>query len=200
MDLTTEAAPLLNPQRLWTRAEVMAAPCPVPAQAGVYAWYFKHVPPGVPTNGCVTSHGATLLYVGISPGRPPSNGRPESKESLRKRIRYHYNGNAEGSTLRLTLGCLLRSELETELRRVGSGTRFTFAHREAALSDWMTENAFVVWLPTTRQCEIEEALIASIALPLNLDQNRHHPFHSTLSLCRREARARAKDLPVWSPA
>ena len=46
---------------------------------------------------------------------------------MRERIRYHYQGNAEGSTLRLTLGCLLSEELDIELRRVGSGKRMTFA-------------------------------------------------------------------------
>ena len=39
------------------------------------------------------------------------------------RIRYHFRGNAEGSTLRLTLGCLLIKPLGIELRRVGSGKR-----------------------------------------------------------------------------
>jgi hypothetical protein len=37
-------------------------------------------------------------------------------------VRYHYRGNTAGSTLRLTLGCLLG----LELRRVGSGKRMTF--------------------------------------------------------------------------
>ena len=46
---------------------------------------------------------------------------------MRERIPYHYQGNAEGSTLRLTLGCLLSEELDIELRRVGSGKRMTFA-------------------------------------------------------------------------
>ncbi|WP_386143941.1 GIY-YIG nuclease family protein [Streptomyces yanii] len=42
-----------------------------------------------------------------------------STQNLRTRVRYHYRGNAAGSTLRLTLGCLLG----LELRRVGSGKR-----------------------------------------------------------------------------
>ena len=46
---------------------------------------------------------------------------------MRERIPYHYQGNAEGSTLRLTLGCPLSEELDIELRRVGSGKRGTFA-------------------------------------------------------------------------
>ena len=52
---------------------------------------------------------------------------------MRERIRYHYQGNAEGSTLRLTLGCLLSEELDIELQRVGSGKRMTFAEGEGIL-------------------------------------------------------------------
>ncbi|MFF3911407.1 GIY-YIG nuclease family protein [Streptomyces sp. NPDC001848] len=54
-----------------------------------------------------------------------------STQNLRKRVRYHYRGNAAGSTLRLTLCCLLG----LELRRVGSGNRLTFGKSgEASLS------------------------------------------------------------------
>jgi hypothetical protein len=45
-----------------------------------------------------------------------------SRQSLRTRIRYHFRGNAAGSTLRLSLGCLLG----LALRRVGSGARMTY--------------------------------------------------------------------------
>ncbi|MET8121086.1 GIY-YIG nuclease family protein [Micromonospora sp. NPDC005189] len=67
-----------------------------------------------------------LLYVDISPKAPPGNGRPPSRQTIRGRIRYHYRGNAAGSTLRLTLGSLLAGELGIGLRRVGSGNRLTF--------------------------------------------------------------------------
>jgi len=38
-DLAPQADVLLNPARLWTRAEVLVRPCPVPREPGVYAWY-----------------------------------------------------------------------------------------------------------------------------------------------------------------
>jgi hypothetical protein len=66
-----ETAALLTPTKLWTRTEVLARPCPVPASAGVYAWFFDSCPQGVPTEGLVRSVGLALLYVGISP-KPPS--------------------------------------------------------------------------------------------------------------------------------
>jgi hypothetical protein len=197
-DLVAEPglAPLLAPRRLWTRAEVLARDCPVPRLPGVYAWYFRAVPPGVPTDGCLHVDDATLLYVGISPKRPPTNGKPPSRQRLCHRIRYHLRGNAAGSTLRLTLGCLLVAELGIELRRVGSGGRRTFADGEARLSAWLDAYARVVWLPAEEPWHLEQRLIGALALPLNLEHNERHPFHATLSAARRRAKERAEEQPI----
>ncbi|MER6975144.1 GIY-YIG nuclease family protein [Nocardioides sp. NPDC000445] len=189
------AAHLLNPSRLWTREEALARPSAVPATGGVYAWYFSDLP-GVPTAGCVTARGHTLLYVGISPSRPPANGRPASRQTLRTRVRYHYRGNAYGSTLRLTLGALLADQIGLTLRRVGSGTRLTFSDGEALLSDWMSSHARVCWIEDSAPWVLEHALIRDLVLPLNLDQNAHSPFRVELSTARAVQRARAKELPV----
>lgn len=135
--LVEAVSPLLAPLHLFTREEVLMRPSPVPASAGVYAWYFNKVPDGVPIQGCHTFEGHTLLYVGISPKKPSADGLTMSRQSLRTRIRYHYRGNAYGSTLRLTLGSLLAPELGIRLRRVGSGTRLTFSAGEGTLSEWM---------------------------------------------------------------
>ncbi|RYH13084.1 MAG: hypothetical protein EON57_02620 [Alphaproteobacteria bacterium] len=181
---------LLNPDRVYRGSEALAKPCLVPASPGVYAWWFRDTL-HVPTQGCVQHDDLTLLYVGISPKAQAPNGRT-SRQSLRTRVRYHYRGNAEGSTLRLTLGCLLG----LPLRRVGSGTRRTFAEREAELSQWMEENAFVSWVGTSEPWLPETEIIATTSLPLNLDQNRSHAFHAELSQLRREAKASAAALPI----
>jgi hypothetical protein len=44
----------------------------------------------------------------------------------------------------------------------------------------------------------ERRLIASVNLPLNLDQNRHHPFHQQLTQIRADARTTARTLPIVS--
>ena len=132
---------LLKPERLWSRREVLSTPSPVPRQPGVYAWYFREIPPYVPLIHCHSYDSHTLLYVGISPKEPPRNGSSPSKQKLFDRVRYHYRGNAEGSTLRLTLGCLLSEKLGIQLRRVGSGNRMSFSGGEHILSQWMEENA-----------------------------------------------------------
>jgi hypothetical protein len=189
---------LVGPARLWSRAEVLAPPSPVPSRPGVYGWYFKELPWPIDTSQCVTWDGSTLLYGGIAPKAPPANGRPASQQTLRKRIRYHYRGNAAGSTLRLTLGCLLAERLGIQLRRVGSGRRLTFAAGEARLSAWMADNAYVTWVETERPWLAELRLIASVNLPLNLDQNCQHAFHQQLTQVRADARRAARTLPVVS--
>lgn len=169
----------------WGDLKVEAGlPRPVP---GIYVWFFKSIPPGVPTDGCTQREGMTLLYMGISPDSPTSQG------TLRNRIRFHYTQHAEGSTLRLTLGCLLEKELGTLLRRVGR--RMTFGPHEVRLSEWMKENAAVAWVKHDKPWMVERELIRTLNLPLNIEGNEHHPFCATLRAIRDRARKRGKDLP-----
>ncbi|WDV54556.1 hypothetical protein PV963_31435 [Streptomyces coeruleorubidus] len=178
-----EATALTRPDRLWSAPEVLLRPSPVPAVAGVYGWHFKQAPHH-------DLDAERLLYVGIAP-RYMANRI--STQNLRKRVRYHYRGNAAGSTLRLTLGCLLGFEL----RRVGSGKRMTFGEAgEATLSHWMAENARVCWIEQEEPWAMESELISHLDLPLNLDQNHHNAFHGRLKNLRAKARQRARELPI----
>jgi hypothetical protein len=186
----------MAPRRVFSRAEVLARPSPVPAMPGVYGWWFRRWPSLVTADGCCRHQGLALLYAGISPDRPPANGRPPSTQTLAARIRYHYTGNAEGSTLRKTLGCLLAGDLEIELRRVGSGNRMTFGAGEQVLSAWMAENAFVSWTVRKAPWQLEDDLIAGLDLPLNLQGNRNNAFHPVLTGIRRRCVERARALPV----
>jgi hypothetical protein len=187
---------LLEPRRLWGREEVIGArPSPVPKTAGVYAWYFRQVPGDIDTSRCHVQAGIPLLYVGIAPKKPYADRR-RSKATLHQRVRDHHTRDAEGSTLRLTLGCLLSAELGIELRRVGSGTRRTFSTGEQLLSSWMDANAFVCWTEHPEPSTLEEELIAICDLPLNLDQNQRNAFHPELSAVRRAAKERAAQLPI----
>ncbi len=204
------AGSLLKPARLWTRSELLSRPCPVPKTPGIYAWYFRHLLPPDAISSCHRSGEFSLLYVGIAPTAPRATGKSlnpqrstinfrKSTQTLRRRIQYHVRGNAEGSSLRLSLGCLLAEQLGLELRRVGSGTRMTFDPKEQLLSNWLETNARVTWLEHPEPWFLETELIQSVSLPLNLDQNSTHPFFSTLSALRAQARARARDLPILLP-
>lgn len=188
---------LLSPNRLVTRAEVLGTPCPVPKCPGVYAWYFDEIPEGVPTENSHRALGHILLYVGISPSAPPTNGAAPSRQTLWSRVRYHYRGNAFGSTLRLTLGCLLADRLSIQLRRVGSGKTRTFTNPgEQALDAWMARHAKVVWMPVERPWEVEAQLIRTLSLPLNIQDNAMHPYCSALRNIRRLASEQALALPI----
>lgn len=150
------------------------------AAAAVYGWHF-----GKPPHPDLDA--GRLLYVGIAP-RYMANRT--STQHPRKRVRYHYRGNAAGSTLRLTLGCLLG----LELRRVGSGKRMTFGKvGEATLSQWVADNARVCWLEQDEPWTLESQLISQLDLPLNADQNA---FHGRLKDLQAQARQRARELPI----
>jgi hypothetical protein len=145
----------------------------------------------VPTDGCLVVDGLTLLYVGISPDRA---GMPNSRQNLRSRICYHFRGNAEGSTLRRTLGALLQEQSGFPLRRLGSGRRITLTHAgEQWLDRWMDENAFVTWVEHPESWTEE---LADLSCPLNLSGNGHHPFSARLSKIRGDALRRARDMPI----
>jgi len=182
---------LLCSAKLYTWEDLRRDDTLPPSTAGVYAWFFKSIPPKVPPEGCFKRQGRALLYVGISPGRRGS------RETLNSRLRFHYQGHAEGSTLRLTLGCLLESQLGTVLRR--SGKRLMFGAAEEQLSEWMAENAAVTWVETSTPRPLEEHLFRTLDLPLNIEGNRSHPFCDQLRAIRDKARTRAEKLPNIKP-
>ena len=102
---------LTKPPILFSRSAVLSKPCPVPPEWGVYAWFFKEIPGNVPTDGCISKDGMTLLYVGISPDKV---GKPNSRQNLRKRITNHYNHHHLSRKNRRTCvhGLLLLSSLK----------------------------------------------------------------------------------------
>jgi len=190
-EVVPDVSALLLPEHRWSRDEVLSRPSPVPAKKGVYAWYFREVPSGVPVAAHLKHNGYALLYVGIAPDKRRMDGKP-SQERLRARIRFHFEGNAEGSTLRLSLGCLLG----LELRRVGSGRRRTFGKGEKRLSEWMELNAFVAWIEHSQPWTVEKYLIEELSPPLNLKDNEANPFYPTLCQLRKDTRANADKLEV----
>jgi hypothetical protein len=193
-ELTSER--LLKPERLWSRAEILTRPCPIPSEPGIYAWYFRRIPPVVPIDRCHIFDGMPLLYVGISPSPPPANGGKPSQQNLRKRLKNnHYKGDAYSSTLRLTLGCILEKELSITLRIPGPfSRRMTFgSDGERKLSEWMGEHTRIACVACQNPWDVEEALIERLSLPLNLDQNGRHAFRATLRAIRSDARRRARE-------
>lgn len=110
-------------------------------------------------------------------------------------------GNAEFSTLRFSLGCLLASELNIILT-VDARKRMSFGTGEDTLSSWMQDNALVVWAQRANPWEVEGELIRRVSLPLNLEHNKQHQFRNRLSAIRKKARADAKtkNLRLFQPS
>ena len=160
----------------------------LPSKPGLYAWYFRGLPAPVSTEVCHARGDFCLCYVGVAP-QAPRLGKPPSKTTLRRRIlSHHFNGNASASTLRLSLGVLLG----LRLRAIGSTGRLTFGTSEACLSRWIEANARVVVHCFEEPWRIEAGVIAALATPLNLRDNRTHGFHATLSAMRQAAKASAR--------
>jgi hypothetical protein len=74
--------------------------------------------------------------------------------------------------------------------------RLTFAAGEERLSQWMEENARVVWHVCEEPWKLEEKLIAAVNLPLNLNMNTANAFYPVLSELRRAAKPKARALPI----
>jgi hypothetical protein len=188
----------------YTRDDVFVDPGPVPAESGAHGWWFREIPGGIDVSGCEQRDGWTLLYVGISPGPPRTDGKPQHPQDLRKRIRYHFgsrNASADGSTLRKSLGVLLGEQLGFELRRIGSGKRQTFAGGEAALTRWMADNATVSWVLHPEPWFLEAKLLNALDLPLNIQDNDRNAFAPELKRLRKEAAVKAGKMRVlaeWS--
>ncbi|MDF0531667.1 hypothetical protein P0W64_19200 [Tsukamurella sp. 8F] len=185
--------------RPFSCVEVLARPCPVPAVSGVYGWWFDVLPSEVmDSSRCETQDGLTLLYAGISPRAPSTRTNPQT---IRDRIKNHFDGTASTSTLRLSLGCLLAAELDIglQLRRPRTAAtsapakkpRRDFGAGEQVLSAWMAEHAFVSWIEDPEPWVREGELIKGLDLPLNLQGNRSNPFYPELKRARAELTARA---------
>jgi hypothetical protein len=177
---------------------LIARPCPAPTVAGVYAWFFSQLPAGIDAGSCYVVDGWTLLYVGISPKEPPTNGRPPSRSTLRQRLRTHFAGNAAGSTLRKTLGCLLADELGIALRRVGSGDRYTLTNPgEQRLDAWMANHCRVAWHEVADPWRLEREILASgLPLPLNIRDNPCLAHTGVVQAARASAMRAADALPI----
>lgn len=186
---------LLRPTKFVMRRDVVFDRSAIPDSPGVYGWYFDDIPPGLDQIDVHRHGGRALLYVGISPRRPPVSGK--MPRTLRQRVvGDHCTGNAEGSTLRLTLGCLLAGTLGFKLRRVGSGKRLTFTNPgEQALDDWLDRHAYLTFREHPEPWVVEEAILRSV-IPLPLNIQGRIGQGSAISKIRAAARAEARSLPI----
>jgi hypothetical protein len=192
-DCDDAASRLLNPDALFTVASLRDKPALIPAVGGVYAWWFSKIPPRVCIDGTKIVAGRHLLYVGISP-RKPSSTEQAATRTLRDRLLNHCRGPIGSSTLRRTLATLLASDLALRIGRLPSGRIGMPAEDETILTDWMSENARLNWVTSITPWEVEEHLIKTVRLPLNI-RGSSDPFAKVLSKLRSQAGQRPDNVP-----
>lgn len=158
----------------------------VPTAAGIYAWWSTS-PDALPSlpPAAVDGVEAWLLYIGIAPSRPGS------RQTLRGRVcGNHLRGNVSGSTFRLSLAALLWEQEGWPPSRRGSRALLS-PQGNQALSTWQADHLRVSWAKCAAPWEAERAIIKQLGPPLNLAQNRSHPFSWTLSEARQRFRSAA---------
>jgi hypothetical protein len=155
----------------------------VPDEPGVYAWFFRPVPPRVPWTDCFGRNGYRLLYVGIAP-RHRVSGKDRTRRTLRERMKNHLRGSISSSTLRISLAALLKGQKRILTERTPRGS-VRIGEHEDKVTSWMVSSGSVVWLQHSRPWEIEAQLMGMYSLPLNIKGNRDHPFAHELRLLRR---------------
>ncbi|MBF4622599.1 hypothetical protein ITJ39_15690 [Clavibacter sp. VKM Ac-2542] len=160
-----------------------------PKQMGVYGWWFEPGCLPTPVLPHPTADGFELLYVGIAPRKPAAAGS-SSKSQLRARLASHAKKDASRSTLRLTLGVLLSDELG--LTAGMQKGRVTWGPvGEQALTAWMQQHARIGWVADDTPWLVEEELLRSVPLPLNIS-GKDGAFTQSLALRRQQARLIAR--------
>jgi hypothetical protein len=182
---TVTANCILHPRSIHRPTEVNKAPL----QKGIYGWLFTPGSLPVPDAPYAHTDGFELMYVGIAPKKPGTNGK-ESASRLRPRLTAHSQRDASRSTLRLTLGALLAEELSLSLGlhkgRLNWGT-----DGEARLTRWIVSNARVAWAENPTPWDVEDELLAHATLALNID-GRTDAFSRELKDRRDQARSAAR--------
>ena len=156
-------------------AKLLRDPNLLPETAGVYLAYFRHEAGLLAatqqihhSNDLPTKLGEfDLLYLGAS------------EDSIRGRILSHLKGDSRVSSLRRTVGVLLREQLSLSLRGADRAN-FHFGDGEARLSGWIVENSAFAFIETKDAFRLEKFLIQMLGPPLNLSHRRRHPFARTI--------------------
>lgn len=185
-DFSLTAVQILHPHLIHSPAEMNKAP----TKKGVYGWLFTPGSLPVPDASYAHTDGFELMYVGIAPKRPSTNGK-ESASRLRSRLTTHAKKDASRSTLRLTLGVLLVEELNLSLG-IHKGRLNWGTDGEVRLSRWINANARVAWAENQTPWVVEDELLAHAPLALNID-GRTDAFSQELKDRRDEARRTARN-------
>jgi len=145
-----------------------------PNKSGVYFWYISKQGAtrlGIEVKDCLNKDDKYLVYIGLA-------------KNLNQRLDWHYNDKHSPSsiksgfvsTLRQTLSALLVGEMVTAKPIVDK-----FLREEMEVEYEVCDNYF----------ERELEIINSFNLPLNLKNNKHHPFYKFLKEARKQSKVKS---------
>jgi hypothetical protein len=161
---------------------------PMPVVPGCYILFFRsHATPDLSMD---ISFRNDVVYVG------------KSESSIEKRVHNSHllSGKSGSSTLRRSLGALLRDKLHLEPRPRSANPVDTKRFRnykfddasEQRLSEWISRNILGAAVPSATPLATENALIAALAPPLCLSKWRN-PWKRQLSDLRKQCRLLAEE-------
>jgi len=170
---------------------------PPPNKSGVYGWYFNKLNPYVLRQSKIYvkpwwfSSKWFLLYIG------------RGNDLNRRIIEMHFK-NADVSSLRLSLGCLLVRKLKICLRKRPrpndeNDYAYTFGDEgEEKLSHWMAKNSRLSWIVSNDYERVEEEAIEKYKPPLCSIGNPE-PFKplEDLKSCLKELAVLEGENPQW---
>lgn len=128
-------------------------------------FFFENRPP-------LCIDGKQLLYIG-------------SARNVRRRLLAHLRGDSRQSSLRCTLGALLREELKLSPILIGDPPRCHFGQGEERLTKWIAEYAHVGFEVSPHAARLERQAIQSLCPPLNITHLPRSGFAQHLRTIRR---------------
>jgi hypothetical protein len=151
----------------------------IPEAAGVYLILQRAGAVGLPDDilqSTATMKGIPLLYVGAS------------RDNIRSRLKTHLMRDSNVSPFRMSVGVLLREQLQLTIRPI-SGQRTFWFDREDVLSDWLRAHTIIGFRKHAAPFEIEKSILTAGGGLLNLRDCPPSAFSSDLLRLRREASA-----------
>jgi hypothetical protein len=125
-------------------------------------------------------HGYDLMYIGAS------------LDPLRRRVLAHLTGNTKGSTLRMTVGMILSTDLNLEPIGNRRHAYYDFGEGEYRLTEWLLTHTRVAFIESDDPFGLEWSILQQVPLPLNISHRKRHGFSKYLLAMRAYYAARPR--------
>jgi hypothetical protein len=167
------------------------------ADQGLYVWLLKksskaRLPIDYPAELIITigSKEYYILYVGIGPEKEGLSSTLTSRL-----IWSHIKGNIYGSTFRYSMSALLDLQFlcKTKCNKDGKFKKayYLSSEDEARLNDFLEKHCEVSIIELNKPWDVEKAVIANYAPPLNIEHNKNGWHYKNIRRFRKLSRTRS---------